>query len=186
MLCAFTYKGNGAAEIERRRKRIEQLARQPAAQARRRHDPLDLHPRRPSRQLYDPAVPEAIIAVEMKFGDTVPSGTYLDMAANLPIVDPTKVLSPVLMMRGEFDGNSTNDGPARFLPAAAERRPPVRHPAADRAQPGLQQEPASAVLRDAQFPRLAGAARGIASGFDATCRGFHDVRRPNFGPSHSG
>jgi dipeptidyl aminopeptidase/acylaminoacyl peptidase len=37
------------------------------------------------------------------------SGTYLDMAANLPIVDPTKIKSPVLMLRGEFDGNSTND-----------------------------------------------------------------------------
>jgi dipeptidyl aminopeptidase/acylaminoacyl peptidase len=31
------------------------------------------------------------------------------MAANLPIVDPNKILSPVLMLRGEFDGNSTND-----------------------------------------------------------------------------
>ena len=31
------------------------------------------------------------------------------MAANLPLVDPAKVLSPVLMIRGEFDGNSTDD-----------------------------------------------------------------------------
>jgi dipeptidyl aminopeptidase/acylaminoacyl peptidase len=45
----------------------------------------------------------------MKFGDTIPSGTYLDMAANLPIVDPAKVKSPVLMIRGEHDGNSTNE-----------------------------------------------------------------------------
>ena len=60
-------------------------------------------------QEYDPAVPEAIIAMEMKFGDTIPSGTYLDMAANLPIVDPNKVQAPVLMIRGEFDGNSTNE-----------------------------------------------------------------------------
>ena len=57
----------------------------------------------------DPAVPEAIIAAEMKFGDSIPTGTYLDMAANLPIVDPTKIKSSVLMLRGEFDGNSTND-----------------------------------------------------------------------------
>ena len=56
----------------------------------------------------DPAVPEAIIAAEMKFGDTIPTGTYLDMAANLPIVDPKKVLSPVLMLRGIWDGNSTD------------------------------------------------------------------------------
>jgi hypothetical protein len=45
----------------------------------------------------------------MKFGDTIPSGTYVDMAANLPLVDPAKVLCPVLMTRGEWDGNSTND-----------------------------------------------------------------------------
>ena len=54
-------------------------------------------------------MPEAIIAQETQFGDEVPSGTYLDMAANLPIVDPKKIMSPVLMLRGEFDGNSTND-----------------------------------------------------------------------------
>ena len=57
----------------------------------------------------DLAVPEAIIAMEMKFGDTIPTGTYLDMAANLPLVDPKKVLSPVLMIRGVWDGNSTNE-----------------------------------------------------------------------------
>ena len=51
MLCAFTYKGNGAAEIERRRKRIEQLRASPRRKARRRHDRLDLQPRRPSRAL---------------------------------------------------------------------------------------------------------------------------------------
>ncbi len=108
MLSAFTYKGNGAAEIERRRKRIDQLR----ANNRRKRDAAmirsiftrDGHP-----QFYDPAVAEAIIADEMKFGDTVPTGTYLDMAANLPIVDPKKVMAPVLMLRGEFDGNSTND-----------------------------------------------------------------------------
>ena len=58
---------------------------------------------------YDPAMVEALIADEMKFGDQIPSGTYLDMAANMPIVDPKKIVSPVLMLRGEFDGNSTNE-----------------------------------------------------------------------------
>jgi len=108
ILSAFTYRGNGAAEIERRRKRIDELR----SHTRRKRDAAmirsiftrDGHP-----SSYDPAVPEAIIAEETKFGDQVPTGTYLDMAANLPIVDPTKVLSPVLMLRGEFDGNSTND-----------------------------------------------------------------------------
>ena len=47
--------------------------------------------------------------MEMKFGETIPTGTYLDMAANLPLVDPKKVPAPVLMIRGEWDGNSTNE-----------------------------------------------------------------------------
>ena len=51
---------------------------------------------------------EALVATEMKFGNTIPAGTYIDMAVNLPIVDPTKVKSPVLMTRGEWDGNSTD------------------------------------------------------------------------------
>src|SRR5689334_8644242 len=108
VLCAFTYKGEGAAEIARRRQRIDELR----ANTRRKRDAAmirsiftrDGHP-----GSYDPAVPEAIIAMEMKFGDTIPTGTYLDMAANLPIVDPAKVLSPVLMIRGIWDGNSTNE-----------------------------------------------------------------------------
>ena len=107
VLCAFTYKGNGAAEIERRRKKIDALRSNP----RRKRDAAmirsiftrDGHP-----ELYDPAMVEALIADEMKFGNEVPSGTYLDMAANMPIVDPMKIKSPVLMLRGEFDGNSTN------------------------------------------------------------------------------
>ncbi len=107
ILSAFTYKGDGAAEIARRRARIDELRANP----RRKRDAAmirsiftrDGHP-----GAVDPAVPEAIIAVEMKFGDTIPTGTYLDMAANLPIVDPKKVLSPVLMLRGIWDGNSTD------------------------------------------------------------------------------
>ena len=108
VLSAFTYKGNGAAEIERRQKHIAELRANP----RRKRDAnmirsiftRDGHP-----SAYDPAVPEATIAMEMQFGDSVPSGTYLDMAANLPLVDPAKVMAPVLMTRGEWDGNSTND-----------------------------------------------------------------------------
>jgi pimeloyl-ACP methyl ester carboxylesterase len=108
MLCAFTYKGNGAAEIERRRKRIDELRANP----RRKRDAAmirSIFTRDGYPSAYDPAMIEALIADEIKFGDQIPSGTYIDMAANLPIVDPKKILSPVLMLRGEFDGNSTND-----------------------------------------------------------------------------
>ena len=108
ILSAFTYKGGGAAEIARRRERIAELRASP----RRKRDAAmirsiftrDGHP-----EFYDPAVAEALVEAEMKFGDTIPSGTYLDMAANLPLVDPRRVTAPVLMIRGEWDGNSSND-----------------------------------------------------------------------------
>jgi alpha-beta hydrolase superfamily lysophospholipase len=107
MLAASTYKGDGAAEIQRRRDQIAQLRATP----RRKRDAnmvrsifsRDGHP-----SIYDQAMVEALVATEMKFGDSIPAGTYIDMAVNLPIVDPTKVKSPVLMTRGEWDGNSTD------------------------------------------------------------------------------
>jgi pimeloyl-ACP methyl ester carboxylesterase len=107
ILAAFTYKGEGADEIERRRKNLETLRASPR---RKREASMirsifsrDGHP-----GIYDPAMVEALVAAEMPFGDTIPAGTYVDMAANLPLVDPTKVKSPVLMTRGEWDGNSTD------------------------------------------------------------------------------
>jgi alpha-beta hydrolase superfamily lysophospholipase len=108
ILCAFTYKGSGAPEIGRRLQQVEFYRNN----VRRKRDAAmirSIFTRDGHASSYDPAVPEAIIAMELKFGDQVPTGTYLDMAVNLPKADPTKVLSPVLMIRGEFDGNSTND-----------------------------------------------------------------------------
>jgi pimeloyl-ACP methyl ester carboxylesterase len=108
VLSAFTYKGTGAPEIGRRAARVAELR----ATNRRKRDAAmirSIFTRDGHAASYDPAVPEAIIAVEMKFGDQIPSGTYLDMAANLPLVDPKKVHSPVLMVRGVHDGNSTNE-----------------------------------------------------------------------------
>src|SRR5205823_10655457 len=46
------------------------------------------------------AFADAILALD----DSVPTGTYVDMCANLPICDPTKISAPTLIMRGEYDG----------------------------------------------------------------------------------
>jgi pimeloyl-ACP methyl ester carboxylesterase len=108
VLVAFTYKGTGAPEIARREQQIEFYRKN----TRRKRDAAmirSIFTRDGHAASYDMAVPEAIIAAELKFGDQVPTGTYLDMAANLPLVDPKKVLSPVLMIRGIHDGNSTTE-----------------------------------------------------------------------------
>jgi alpha-beta hydrolase superfamily lysophospholipase len=107
VLCAFTYKGTGSPEIGRRAARVDQLR----ASNRRLRDAAmirSIFTRDGHASSYDPEVAEAIARDELKFGDQIPTGTYLDMAANLPLVDPRKVLSPVLMIRGIHDGNSTD------------------------------------------------------------------------------
>jgi len=63
----------------------------------------------------EPHIGKAIADVEMQFGNTVPSGTYLDMCANLPLVDPTKVQCPVLIVRGEHDGIATEEDLINFF-----------------------------------------------------------------------
>jgi alpha-beta hydrolase superfamily lysophospholipase len=108
ILSAFTYKGTGSPEIARR----NAVADRYRANPRRKRDLAmirSIFTRDGHASAYDPAIPDAIAAEELKFGDTVPTGTYLDMAVNLPLVDPKKVQSPVLMIRAEHDGNSTNE-----------------------------------------------------------------------------
>jgi len=108
ILSAFTYKGTGSPEIARRNAVADRYRNNP----RRKRDLAmirSIFTRDGHASAYDMAVADAIAADELKFGDQVPNGTYLDMAVNLPLVDPKKVQSPVLMIRGAHDGNSTNE-----------------------------------------------------------------------------
>ncbi len=108
VLCAFTYKGTGSAEIGRRAAVADKLR---ASNTRLRDGNMirSIFSRDGLPSAYNQAVAEAIASEELKFGDRVPTGTYLDMAVNLPLVDPKKVQAPVLMVRGDHDGNSTNE-----------------------------------------------------------------------------
>ena len=113
ILHAFTYTGKDAPEIERRRKHA---------------DAYRANPRRPfgmaqienvfNRDVAgagDKAVMKAMADFELKFGDSVPSGTYLDMAVNMPMVDPAKLACPVLLIRPEHDGNESEAELYRFF-----------------------------------------------------------------------
>jgi alpha-beta hydrolase superfamily lysophospholipase len=63
----------------------------------------------------DPAVAEAMADAELKFGDSVPTGSYLDMITKLPIIDPAQLHMPVLITRGEYDGIATEDDVLNFF-----------------------------------------------------------------------
>src|SRR5207244_12796534 len=52
----------------------------------------------------DDAVIEAFADAILALDDSVPTGTYVDMCAKLPVCDPTKISAPTLIMRGEYDG----------------------------------------------------------------------------------
>ncbi len=112
VLAAFTYKGEGSSTLAQRAKQLDEY---------RTHN-RRLRDRDMIRSIFtrdkagtsDPAVGEALADLELKFGDQVPTGTYLDMIVNLPIVDPAKVQAPVLLIRGEYDGIATVDDLAEF------------------------------------------------------------------------
>ena len=46
---------------------------------------------------------------ELQYGDSVPTGTYVDMTTKLPLVDPERVLCPTMILRAEHDGIATDE-----------------------------------------------------------------------------
>jgi pimeloyl-ACP methyl ester carboxylesterase len=105
VFAAFTYKGEDSPTLK---KRAEQVDYYRSHNLRKRdRDMIRSIATRDKPGTSDPAVIEALADVEMQFGDQIPTGTYLDMTANLPVVHPEKVLAPVLLVRGEYDGIAT-------------------------------------------------------------------------------
>ncbi len=105
ILDAFTYTGEGAPEIMRRREQVElyrSRAWRPMTRA-------SFHAifSRDDPSTYEPAMADALADYELALTDRAPSGTYLDMAVHLPMVDPARLACPVLMTRAETDGNAT-------------------------------------------------------------------------------
>jgi alpha-beta hydrolase superfamily lysophospholipase len=113
VLAAFTYTGEGSPTLADRAKQLEFYR----ANNRRPRDRAMIRSifTRDQPGTADPAVGEALADAELKFGDTVPTGTYLDMTANLPVVDPARVHAPVLLVRGEYDGIATETDLINFF-----------------------------------------------------------------------
>ena len=107
MLDAFVWTGKGAPTLEQRKKMLPSL--------------LKSNVRKIDRAFYttvftrddvgaaEPMIGDVVADAELKYGDTVPTGTYLDMVTKLPLVDPEKVACPVLITRAEHDGIATDE-----------------------------------------------------------------------------
>jgi pimeloyl-ACP methyl ester carboxylesterase len=111
-LDAFVWTGKDAPTLAERRKN---LARYQASN------------RRPvSREFYNSVftrdhsgaaeamLGDLIADQELKYGDSVPTGSYVDMTTKLPLVDPEKVLCPALIVRAEHDGIATDEDIVAF------------------------------------------------------------------------
>jgi pimeloyl-ACP methyl ester carboxylesterase len=105
VLAAFTYKGTESPTLKKRAEQVEYYR----SHNMRKRDRAMIESifTRDKAGTTEPAVGKILADAELPFGEQVPTGTYLDMTANLPVVDPTKVRAPVLLVRGEFDGIAT-------------------------------------------------------------------------------
>jgi len=101
-LDAMVWTGAGSPTLAERKKKL------PEFQAKNRR-PIDNafihsifdrdHPGTAEEKVID-AFADAVIALDT----SVPTGTYVDMCARLPMVDPEKITVPTLIMRGQWDG----------------------------------------------------------------------------------
>ena len=101
-LDAFVWTGQGSPTLEQRRKRLPEFQ----SKNRRPIDRAFVHSifERDHPGTADKAVIEAFADHILKLDDSVPTGTYVDMCSKLPLVDPTKINVPTIVMRGEYDG----------------------------------------------------------------------------------
>jgi len=99
---ALVWTGEGSPTLAERRKRLPQLR----ASNRR---PID---RDFVRSIFtrdhpgtsDLTVVEAFADAVLALDTSVPTGTYIDMSANLPVLDPERIAVPTLILRGQWDG----------------------------------------------------------------------------------
>jgi pimeloyl-ACP methyl ester carboxylesterase len=101
-LDAMVWTGEGSPTLAERRKRLPEFQ----AQNRRPIDKAFIHsifdrdhPGTAEENVID-AFADAVTALDT----SVPTGTYVDMCARLPVVDPAKIAVPTLIMRGQWDG----------------------------------------------------------------------------------
>jgi len=105
MMSALVYTGAGSPTLAKRR---EKLAEYRASHVRKLDRPF-VHSMftRDKPGTSEMIAADALAEAELALGNTIPNGTYLDMCANLPVIDPARIVCPVLIIRGEYDGIAT-------------------------------------------------------------------------------
>jgi pimeloyl-ACP methyl ester carboxylesterase len=112
-LDAMVWTGEGSPTLAERRKRLPEFQ----TKNRRSIDRAFVHSifNRDHPGTADDVVIEAFADAILKLDDSVPTGTYVDMCAHLPVVDPKKIAAPTLIMRGQWDGIASFEDLAKFF-----------------------------------------------------------------------
>ena len=112
-LDAFVWTGEGSPTLAERTKKLpefQKMNRRPIDRAFVHSIFNRDHPGCAEKKVIE-AFADAILALD----DSVPTGTYVDMCSKLPVVDPSKIISPTLVLRGEFDGIASFDDLIEFF-----------------------------------------------------------------------
>ena len=112
-LDALVYTGEGSPTLAERRKRLPEYRasnRRPIDRNMIRSIFTRDHPETSDQSIVE-AFADAVLAIQTE----VPTGTYVDMSANLPVLDPAKILVPTLIMRGQYDGIASFQDLANFF-----------------------------------------------------------------------
>jgi pimeloyl-ACP methyl ester carboxylesterase len=112
-LDAMVWTGDGSPTLAERKKKLPEFRaknRRPIDKAFI-HSIFDRdHPGTAEEKVID-AFADAVTALD----NSVPTGTYVDMCTNLPVVDPEKITAPALIMRGQWDGIASFDDLIAFF-----------------------------------------------------------------------
>jgi pimeloyl-ACP methyl ester carboxylesterase len=112
-LDALVWTGEGSPTLAERKKRLAEYRasnRRPIDRAFVQSIFTRDHPGTSDLSVVD-AFADAVLALDT----SVPTGTYIDMSANLPVVDPEKITVPTLIMRGQWDGIASYQDLANFF-----------------------------------------------------------------------
>ncbi len=101
-LDAFVWTGEGSPTLEQRKKKLPEFL----AKNRRPIDRAFVHSifQRDHPGTADEVTIEAFADAILTLDDSMPTGTYVDMCSKLPLLDPTKITVPSIILRGEHDG----------------------------------------------------------------------------------
>lgn len=115
VLDAFVWTGEGAPTLIKRREKLDEWRSSNV----RKINVAFFHSifNRDKPGLSEPFVADVLAESELAYGDTVPTGTYLDMCAHLPVVNPEEIECPVQIIRGEHDGIATEEDLLAFFKA---------------------------------------------------------------------